>query len=206
MKSAEETSRLLYSQLYGEAQQGDEAAHDIGLIAAAIAERDAEIERWRMNAYTMQGRYDDQVNACTDAESDCAALREALEYCRAYDRSPEPEYGESVRGHTPGAGQRFKTPRERARDELATKDAGAALLARLQAHEDAVRVLDEALFGILSNVGLDWYVDQCRRDTAPQAGDSGSISRIHNADVTRRAAQMFENAKRARAQAAELLK
>ncbi len=43
---------------------------------------------------------------------------EALEFVKDYDRSPYPEYGEIVRGHKPGIGQRFITPKEKARISL----------------------------------------------------------------------------------------
>lgn len=39
-------------------------------------------------------------------------LLKALENCRSLDTSPPPNYNQEIRGHKPGLGQRFKTPRE----------------------------------------------------------------------------------------------
>jgi len=45
-------------------------------------------------------------------------LVEALKNCEKLDRSIEPDYGEFVRGNKLEPGQRFKTPREMAREVL----------------------------------------------------------------------------------------
>lgn len=57
--------------------------------------------------------------------SEVKALVEALEFCLDYDRSAEPEYGETVRGHQIEAGKRWLTPRQKAGLALAQYRAAA---------------------------------------------------------------------------------
>jgi len=55
----------------------------------------------------------------TLAEQQRDAAIGALELCEKYDTSPTPDYGQhDRRGVKPPAGQRWKTPREHARDTL----------------------------------------------------------------------------------------
>lgn len=52
----------------------------------------------------------------------------------------------------------------------------------------------DALHGILSNVGLDWYMQQFGKDETPNGLNSGIASRIHNIETKERVVTAFLNA------------
>lgn len=115
-------------------------------IAKAIDERDAEIERLNLDAAAFaEGSAEWEYEALTakrelqSSQANCAALREALE------RLFIPAGTAQVTGYPKEEIKEYAAAMDAAAKVLASNPGGAALLARLKAHEDAVRVLDEAL-------------------------------------------------------------
>lgn len=59
----------------------------------------------------------------------------------------------------------------------------------------------EAAENLLSNVALDWYVQQVARPEAPTVSSSGIAAKVHNSETAQRAAAAFERLRKAVAHA-----
>lgn len=69
-----------------------------------------------------------------------------------------------------------------------------------------IEVQNAALDGLLRNAALDWYVEQFRRDATPTPINTGAMTKVYNHELKQRTIQAYEEARRARAQVAALLK
>lgn len=57
--------------------------------------------------------------------------------------------------------------------------------------------LTDGLQGLLSNVALDWYVDQYRKDESPSGIATGVVAKIYNRDIEERTKRAFEKGREA---------
>lgn len=64
-------------------------------------------------------------------------------------------------------------------------------MSRLEALEDCAKVLEH----ILTDVSLEWYVQQFAQTPAP--GSSGTVAAIHNKELINRAGVAFERGRTA---------
>lgn len=88
---------------------------------APLVEENARLRKLEYSAYCVHEVEKLQARI-QKLEAALEVARDGLEFCRDYDRSKEPDYGEIVRGHKPGPGQRFLTPKEKARFAIADLD------------------------------------------------------------------------------------
>jgi hypothetical protein len=66
---------------------------------------------------------------------------------------------------------------------------------QIQSLKDENEKFREALESILSNVALDWYVQQFAKDETPRLGTSGIAAKIHNIETLQRIKISFERAR-----------